>query len=77
MDDGGLPKLADFGLARLSRTHSSTMPIFTGTGKGSTRWTAPELFINDGQVTTQSDVWAFGCLCLEVSASGYIRRLSR
>ncbi|KZT18663.1 kinase-like protein [Neolentinus lepideus HHB14362 ss-1] len=62
------PRIADFGLAHLSdMAHSNS-------GSGSARWMAPEL--HDPQAfglehpvrTRQSDFFAFGMLCLEVSS---------
>ncbi|TFK46542.1 kinase-like protein [Heliocybe sulcata] len=60
------PCIADFGLAHLSdMSHSNT-------GSGSARWMAPELHdprtfgLEHSVRTRQSDVFAFGMLCLEV-----------
>lgn len=36
-------------------------------GEGTMRYMSPELIRADGGNTTQSDVWAWGCLFLEVS----------
>ena len=46
-------------------------PLLSSSFGGSARWMAPELIgclLEDGipQVTTETDVWAFGCVCLEV-----------
>ena len=49
-------------------------------GGGAVRWTAPELFdpetfgLESRRATFKSDVYAFGCLCVEV---GYFRYSSR
>jgi serine/threonine protein kinase len=69
MQDDGTPLIADFGLSRVVMGFSTGLT--TSSSKGSCRWMAPELFGGvDNQVlvliTTASDVWAFGCLCLEV-----------
>ncbi|CAE6456523.1 hypothetical protein BN14_08893 [Rhizoctonia solani AG-1 IB] len=69
MQDDGTPLIADFGLSRVVMEFSTGLT--TSSSKGSCRWMAPELFGGvDNQVlvliTTASDVWAFGCLCLEI-----------
>lgn len=65
----GTPMLADFGLSRVIMEEATGLT--TSSSKGSCRWMAPELFGGietqiQVLVTTASDVWAFGCLCLEV-----------
>ncbi|ELU42261.1 protein tyrosine kinase domain-containing protein [Rhizoctonia solani AG-1 IA] len=67
--EDGTPLIADFGLSRLVIEFSTGLT--TSSSKGSCRWMAPELFGGiDSQVlvpvTTASDVWAFGCLCIEI-----------
>ncbi|ELU36174.1 protein tyrosine kinase domain-containing protein [Rhizoctonia solani AG-1 IA] len=69
MKEDGTPLIADFGLSRLVIEFSTGLT--TSSSKGSCRWMAPELFGGiDSQVlvpvTTASDVWAFGCLCIEI-----------
>ncbi|QRW20399.1 Tyrosine kinase domain-containing protein [Rhizoctonia solani] len=69
MKEDGTPLIADFGLSRLVIEFSTGLT--TSSSKGSCRWMAPELFGGiDIQVlvpvTTASDVWAFGCLCIEI-----------
>ncbi|EKM49915.1 uncharacterized protein PHACADRAFT_154569 [Phanerochaete carnosa HHB-10118-sp] len=56
--------LADFGLSRFARGHPSD---YDPARLGSLRWCAPELQ-NEGQAraTFESDMFAFGMLCLEV-----------
>ncbi|KZT22871.1 kinase-like protein, partial [Neolentinus lepideus HHB14362 ss-1] len=67
IDDEGHARLADFGLSVLAEAtrgaYSSSTP------SGSTRWQSPELLDFDlpkFRKTTYSDVWAFGCVCLEI-----------
>ncbi|KAF8606703.1 kinase-like protein [Ceratobasidium sp. AG-I] len=68
--EDGTPMLADFGLSRVAMetaTRWTTSPT-----PGSYRWMAPKLFGGIENeitvlVTVKSDVWAFGCLCLEAS----------
>ncbi|KAL5638034.1 hypothetical protein ACGC1H_002339 [Rhizoctonia solani] len=69
MKQDGTPLIADFGLSRLVSEFSTGLT--TSLSRGSYRWMAPELFggIDSSVlvlVTPASDVWAFGCLCLEI-----------
>jgi serine/threonine protein kinase len=59
--DGLTPLLADFGLT----SHVATE---TATGcAGTIRWQAPELLESeDARRSLASDMYSFGCLCLEV-----------
>jgi serine/threonine protein kinase len=60
--------LADFGLAQFSEAANTVSSLNRA---GSTRWMAPEL-LNPGDFglrfdrTTATDIYAFGCICLEV-----------
>jgi len=63
--------LADFGLSRIVAEEEGPVVASTSlTNAGSFRWMAPELFESDANssspVSTASDVWSFGMLCLEV-----------
>lgn len=69
MKNDGTPMLADFGLSRIVAEISTGLT--TSSSRGSYRWMAPELFggVEDQiqvLVTAASDVWAFGCLCVEI-----------
>ncbi|KAF8606706.1 kinase-like protein [Ceratobasidium sp. AG-I] len=69
MREDGTPMLADFGLSRVVMETATGWT--TSSTPGSYRWMAPELFGGiDNEikvlVTVKSDVWAFGCLCLEI-----------
>lgn len=63
-------RLADFGLAKFT---DITLATDTSNHNGSVRWMAPELHLPEEceleryQRTTQSDIYAFACVCLEVS----------
>ena len=72
----GNPYLADFGLATIRHNGATMTSTLEG---GSTRWMAPELFMNaetdtnDSEddvsalkVTRHSDIWSFGMLVLEL-----------
>lgn len=65
--------ISDFGLSRVMEEFE-TVRIASSFFAGSTRWMAPELILalvqDDGScptITTYTDVYAFGSVCLEVS----------
>lgn len=74
IDDDGLPRISDFGLSRFFDSQGGSVDRTTFKGEGSVRWQAPELLNPDRFVgiasgpTRSSDVYAFSCVCLEVSA---------
>jgi serine/threonine protein kinase len=54
--------LFDFGISRVLMQDSS------GSLGGTTNWMAPEFFDDKPAPSTrESDIWAFGCTCYEVS----------
>lgn len=56
-------KLCDFGLTQsMEKTHISRRD----NEGGSPRYMAPELFDSKGKITEKVDVWALGCLVVEV-----------
>jgi serine/threonine protein kinase len=66
VDDEGCAKIGDFGLAK-SFQETATGLTTSGRALGTIPWVAPEL-INASLPchTTNSDVWAFGFVILEV-----------
>ena len=71
MDDEGNPRRADFGLSRVEALQASLSG--SSASGGSLRWQAPELLLPDtyggnGKHTAETDVYAFGMTCFEVSA---------
>ena len=70
VDDGHCPKIADFGLAKIAPDENKS----SNGGKGCLLWQAPELIITtrfqpiSKGVTTETDVFAFGRVCLEVGS---------
>jgi len=62
IDDDERACLTDFGLTQFA----DPTYVPTADPQGSTRWMAPELFVEKFQLTSASDVWAFGCLCVEL-----------
>ncbi|KAF9442869.1 kinase-like protein [Macrolepiota fuliginosa MF-IS2] len=69
ISDGGRALLTDFGLSTIAMTTAGvTSTVAVGR---TTAFTAPELIddiYGDKPPTKESDVWSFGCLCLEVFA---------
>lgn len=66
MGDHFEPKLTDFGLSILHGAGTTTMGTHSGHW-GTVRFMAPELFTQEGVTATfASDVYAFGCVCIEV-----------
>ncbi|KAF9070167.1 kinase-like domain-containing protein, partial [Rhodocollybia butyracea] len=67
IDENGQPRLADFGLTIFA---DATLHNTTDQG-GTLRWMSPELLyplpgIESYKRTTASDMYAYGCLCIEV-----------
>lgn len=59
--------LCDFGLARIQTEDPSGLTT-TASPKYTTRYASPELVMESGaRITLASDVWAWGCLFLDVS----------
>lgn len=58
--------LCDFGLANVvgEMTKMSVSSVLQGSGN--CRWMAPEVVIDDGPLSKESDIWAFGMVILEV-----------
>ena len=69
MGDHYEPKLTDFGLSILHSAGTTTMGSRSG-HSGTLRFMAPEFFNHaDLQASFATDIYAFGCLCIEVSDS--------
>ncbi|KAF9466812.1 kinase-like domain-containing protein [Collybia nuda] len=78
IDDHGCPVITDFGLSKVVEDMSDSINVGSSFFAGSTRWMAPELIlalVEDDRgvppITTHSDVYAFGSVCLEI-ATGQI-----
>ncbi|KAK4357847.1 hypothetical protein RND71_023457 [Anisodus tanguticus] len=69
LDENGITKLCDFGLARklsdISKTPSSQLPQIK---RGTPSYMAPELFQDGGVHSYASDFWALGCVLFECYA---------
>lgn len=66
VDEFGKARIADFGLARVIYTQA-TFTEASASGKGTVKWQAPELLDGSNtRITPESDVYSYGCLCLEV-----------
>jgi serine/threonine protein kinase len=69
MDHDRDPRLADFGLVRLSA--SMTVGAMTQTTNGfDLRWSSPQRLEEDER-SIPDDVYSFGCVCYYVSAAGF------
>ncbi|KZV86653.1 kinase-like protein, partial [Exidia glandulosa HHB12029] len=64
ISDAGVATLCDFGLSRLLAEHSQSV-TYTGVW-GTSRWMAPEIFLDGERLSYASDMWACGCLFIEV-----------
>jgi serine/threonine protein kinase len=70
IDEAGVPRICDFGLARIFSDQAGTGLTTTSEHTGTPRYLAPELVMSEASVapTLASDVYALGCLGLVVSA---------
>ncbi|KAJ8077692.1 Rho guanine nucleotide exchange factor [Marasmius tenuissimus] len=63
--------IGDFGLSHVADSYALKLTTsITSRSRGTTRWLAPELLIPKPSVvsTTQSDIYAYGCVCYEIFA---------
>lgn len=61
LDEHGVAKIVDFGCCKDLNQGNTTLG-----GGGTPLWMAPEVCRGEG-ATMKSDVWSFGCLCLEMT----------
>ncbi|PRQ56207.1 putative glycerophosphodiester phosphodiesterase, protein kinase RLK-Pelle-LRK10L-2 family [Rosa chinensis] len=67
LDDNFIPKVSDFGLARLYPTDNSIVSLTAA--RGTMGYIAPELFYkNIGGVSYKADVYSFGMLLMEMAS---------
>jgi serine/threonine protein kinase len=65
LNDKFVPKISDFGLAKLYPTSNNTVPLTAA--RGTIGYMAPELFYkNIGGVSYKADVYSFGMLLIEM-----------
>ncbi|XP_011015080.1 PREDICTED: probable L-type lectin-domain containing receptor kinase V.3 isoform X2 [Populus euphratica] len=65
LNDKFVPKISDFGLAKLYPTNNNTVPLTAA--RGTIGYMAPELFYkNIGGVSYKADVYSFGMLLMEM-----------
>ena len=62
ISSAGVPLLADFGLSHMLVSLASINFSASSSFKGTVRWMAPELMVQDNRPTIQSDIWAFGMI---------------
>ncbi|KIM21076.1 hypothetical protein M408DRAFT_81026, partial [Serendipita vermifera MAFF 305830] len=77
IDDRERPTICDFGLAQIFLEEGATGMTTTSEHTGTARYLAPELVSSDHTVppTKESDMYAVGCLGLEVRNSLFSTRL--
>nr|XP_048325482.1 rust resistance kinase Lr10-like [Ziziphus jujuba var. spinosa] len=67
LDENFIPKVSDFGLARLCPLHDSIVSLTAA--RGTMGYIAPELFYkNIGPVSNKADVYSFGMLLMEMAS---------
>ncbi|XP_062117479.1 LEAF RUST 10 DISEASE-RESISTANCE LOCUS RECEPTOR-LIKE PROTEIN KINASE-like 2.4 [Humulus lupulus] len=67
LDESFIPKVSDFGLARLCPIENNIVPLTTV--RGTVGYIAPELFYkNIGGVSHKADVYSFGMLLMEMAS---------
>ncbi|XP_027339144.1 LEAF RUST 10 DISEASE-RESISTANCE LOCUS RECEPTOR-LIKE PROTEIN KINASE-like 2.5 [Abrus precatorius] len=67
LDDNFIPKVSDFGLAKLYPVDDSIVPLTAA--RGTLGYMAPELFYkNMGGVSYKADVYSFGMLLMEMAS---------
>uniref|UniRef100_A0A6N2K9W6 Protein kinase domain-containing protein n=1 Tax=Salix viminalis TaxID=40686 RepID=A0A6N2K9W6_SALVM len=65
LDEKFIPKISDFGLAKLYPTNNNTVPLTAA--RGTIGYMAPELFYkNIGGVSYKADVYSYGMLLMEM-----------
>lgn len=66
LDDNFVPKVSDFGLARLCPSDDSSLTLTAA--RGTLGYMAPELFYkNIGGVSNNADIYSFGILRMEIA----------
>jgi len=68
LDDNGIPKIADFGLAKLQTNRVVPQTRSTSAGVGNPPWMAPELFFGRSH-TKASDTYAFAVVLWEIEVA--------
>ena len=69
IDEQGKARITDFGLLSITESKAFLSSFTAHKEGGSVRWMAPELFADNVELcihTAASDVWACGCLIIEV-----------
>ncbi len=68
MNGDGVVQLADFGLSIIGEAGNS---LTSPNSRGATAWVAPELIEEVVRPTPASDMYSFGCTCVEVSVATF------
>ncbi|KAF9163507.1 hypothetical protein DFQ26_002464 [Actinomortierella ambigua] len=67
-DNMQVAKLCDFGLSKLRHKSLSHTPVTTDGHVGTRRWMAPELFVENPEYTTKTDVFSLGWVLWQMAA---------
>lgn len=75
VSDAGVPRICDFGFSGMLAAHSASLSLHSSMFGGTFRWMEPQLLTSDSpRPRYHSDIWAFGCLFLEVRGGALQRR---
>jgi serine/threonine protein kinase len=66
IDDLGNARICDFGLSRFTFENGKSGMTSTSDHTGTVRYLAPEFFVYETKATIAGDIYALGCICLEV-----------
>ncbi|KAJ8083227.1 Rho guanine nucleotide exchange factor [Marasmius tenuissimus] len=58
--------IADFGLSRITDTNGLRITASTTRPVGTARWLAPELLVENGRPSKESDMYSYACVCHEI-----------
>ncbi|KAL0563919.1 Receptor-interacting serine/threonine-protein kinase 1, partial [Marasmius crinis-equi] len=58
--------IADFGLSRVTDTQGLKITSTNSRSGGTGRWLVPELLLGGGAISSESDMYAYGCVCYEI-----------
>jgi len=65
VDDAGLARITDFGLATVTQNLDSMRTASEDQGH-TARWTAPEILTEEGTYSKEADIFSFAMVMIEV-----------